>query len=260
MAAQATWYDKAYKNAPGRVEQFTNTEEPFLVELMAVRTWQCLNGCTSLDWTYENCAVATIRTVAPAFRLAHFLTGVYLIFLSLFVLEWPLVFRYDLFLSTNRDMGPGNITINVCMLLWGLDFAFLATGYYLIRVNSKGGWNCFSSVTGYRPVTWLSSAYNAILFLAVAIVGIISMHTVLSHMWHARNVWFAGLLLLQCFMLVIASLGDAIDTGSPWGIQEASRVASVLLALRLRALVPMTVIFSVASVFASWPPSYCVEC
>jgi len=24
--------------------------------------------------------------------------------------------------------------------------------------------------------------------------------------------------------------------------------------------VPMTVIFSVASVFASWPPSYCLEC
>jgi hypothetical protein len=259
MAAQAPWYDKAYKNAPRRVEEYTNVQEPFLVELMAVRTWQCLNGCVSLDWNYENCAVATIRTVAPAFRLTHFLTGLYLIFLSLFVLDWPLVFRYDLF-TANRGRAPGNITVNVCMILWGLDFAFLCTGYYYIRINSKGGWNCFSSVTGYRPVTWLSRAYNAILFLVVGIVGIISTHTILSHMWQARNVWFAGLLLLQCFMLVVASLGDAIDTGSPWGIQEASRIASVLLALRLRALVPMTVIFSVASVFASWPPGYCVEC
>ena len=79
-------------------------------------------------------------------------------------------------------------------------------------------------------------------------------------MWHVQNAWFAALLLLQSVMLIVSTLGDAINTGSPWGIQEASRVASVLLGLRLRALVPMTVIFSVASVFAAWPPSYCAQC
>ena len=77
---------------------------------------------------------------------------------------------------------------------------------------------------------------------------------------HTLRVWFAGLLVFQCVMLVAGALGDAIDTGSPWGIQEASRIASVLLGLRLRVLVPVTVIFSVAAIFASWPPSYCAEC
>ena len=259
MAAKGAWHEPAYKNEAVRIEEYTNTEEPFLVELMAVRTWQCLNGCVSLDWYYENCIVATIRTVAPAFRLAYFLTGIYLIILSQFVLAWPLVFRYDLFTS-NREMAPGNVTLNVCMMLWALDFVFLSAAYYYVRINAKGGWECFSAVTGYRPVRWVTRLLYGILFVIVAIVGIISTHTVLSHMWHARNVWFAGLLLLQCAMLVVSSLGDAIDTGSPWGIQEASRVASVLLALRLRVLVPVTVIFSVASVFASWPPSFCAEC
>ena len=110
MTSKGPWYDRSYKNAPGRVEKYTNNEEPFLVELMAVRTWQCLNGCVSLDWSYENCLVATIRTVAPGFRTAYFLTGVYMIILSQFVLSWPLVFRYDLF-TDNRDMAPGNITM-----------------------------------------------------------------------------------------------------------------------------------------------------
>ena len=259
MTSQGPWYDKSYENAPARIEKYTNDEEPFLVELMAIRTWQCLNGCVSLDWGYENCLVATIRTVAPGFRIAYFLTGVYLIILSQFVLSWPLVFRYDLF-TDNREMAPGNITMNVCMMLWALDFTFLAAAYYFIRDNSQGGWECFTSVTGYRPVRFVTSLLYGLFYISVAIVGVISTHTVLSHMWHAKNVWFAALLLLQCFMLVVASLGDAIDMGSLWGIQEASRVASVLLGLRLRVLVPVTVIFSIASVFAAWPPSYCVEC
>jgi hypothetical protein len=253
------WYQDGYTNKASRIEKNTGTEEPYLVELMAVRTWQCLNGCVSLDWNYENCLVGTIRTVAPAFRLAYFLTGVYLIIQSLFFLEWPLVFRYDTFTS-NRGRSPGNFTMNICMMLWALDFVFLAAAYHYVRLNSKGGWECFSSVTGYRPARWVAGALYALFFIAAAIIGIISTHTILSHMWHTRNVWFAGLLVFQCVMLVAGALGDAIDTGSPWGIQEASRVASVLLGLRLRVLVPVTVIFSVAAIFASWPPSYCAEC
>ena len=46
---KAPWYDKSYENAPGRMEKYTNNEEPFLVEVMAIRTWQCLNGCVALD-------------------------------------------------------------------------------------------------------------------------------------------------------------------------------------------------------------------
>ena len=182
-----------------------------------------------------------------------------MLLLSYFYLDHPIVFRYDLF-TTSPDKKAGDVTIGVCFFLWALDFFSLATGYYFARVYGKGGWLCFTSVTGYRPRRWLLALLYGLFFLIVACVGIVSTHTVLSHMWHAKNVWFAALLLLQCFMLVVASLGDAIDTGSPWGIQEASRVASVLLGLRLRVLVPMTVIFSVASVFAAWPPSYCAEC
>ena len=162
---------------------------------MAVRTWQCLNGCVSLDWGYENCLVATIRTVAPAFRLSYFLTGIFLILQSLFWLDWPLVFRYDTFTS-NRGRSPGNFTMNICMMLWALDFVFLAAAYHYVRLNSKGGWECFSSVTGYRPARWVAGLLYGLFFIAVAVIGIISTHTILSHMWHTRNVWFAGLLVL----------------------------------------------------------------
>lgn len=259
MDSQVVRHEKEYENTPGSVERYLNTPEPFLVEVTAVRTWQCLNGCVSLDWAYENCVVYTIRVVAPAFRIANFLTGVYLIILSQFVLSWPLVFRYDLFQS-NTTMRAGNVTVNACMMLWALDFVFLSAAYFFVNTNTKRKeWWLWSAI-GYRPHHCLSAIIYGAIYAAVAVVGIISTHTVLSHMWHVQNAWFAALLLLQSIMLIVSTLGDAINTGSPWGIQEASRVASVLLGLRLRALVPMTVIFSVASVFAAWPPSYCAQC
>ncbi len=227
---------------------------------MALRTWQVLNGChASLDWTNENCTVATIRLLAPSFRMAYFLTGIYMVIISEYYLKWPLIFRYDLFTSDNA-MKPGNATLNICMMMWAFDFAFLSMAFFFVRLNAKGDWNLFSSVTGYRPRECILRVVYSCIFLSVAVVGVISTHTVLSHMWRAQNVWFAALLLLQCIMLVISSLGDIVDSGSPWGIQEASRLASVLLCVRSFVLVPITVIFSLASVFASWPPSYCAQC
>lgn len=249
-----------YENTPRAMEKYTNVYEPFLVEIMAVRTWQCLNGCVSLDWTYENCVVATIRVLAPAFRITSFLTGAYLIILNQFVLSWKLIFRYNLFLET-PSMRPGDVTLNTCMTLWALDFCALSAAHYFVWASSaKGEWWWGWGVFGCRPNRCLSEIIFAIVFAIVAGVGIVATHTVLSHMWHVRNVWFAALLLLQSVMLVVSSLGDAIDIGSPWGVQRASRISSVLLALRLRALVPLTFIFSVASVFASFPPSYCAQC
>ena len=158
----------AYENTPKAMEKYTNVYEPFLVEVMAVRTWQCLNGCVSLDWSYENCLVATIRTTAPGFRLAYFLTGVYLIILSAFVLEWPLVFRYDLF-TTSPDKQAGDVTVGVCFFLWALDFFSLAAGYYYIRLYGKAGWFCcFSPVTGYRPRRCVLALVYGLFFLVVA--------------------------------------------------------------------------------------------
>jgi hypothetical protein len=259
MASRNDPGPQAHKNTPRAMARHTSTHAPFLAEIVAVRTWQCLNGRTSLDWTHENCAVYTIRVVAPAFRISHFLTGVYLILLNWFVLSWPLIFRYNLF-PNQGSVKPGNVTLNVCMLLWGVDFASLAVAYTYAWTNSRREWWWGWSLLGFRPHHALLMILYAIFFAAVAVVGIISTHTALSHMWHARNVWFAALLGLQCIMLVVGALGDAVDIGSRRGIQQDSRVASVLLSLRLRALVPVTVIFSVAAVFASWPPSYCLQC
>ena len=260
MAPQA-WYSKRYANGAdsGRIETFMGTTEPWFVEVLAVRTWQFLNCNPSLDWNYENCLVGTIRKLAPAMRIAYFLTGVYMLFLSYFVLSHAIVFRYDMF-TTSPDKRAGDVTVGVCLFLWALDFFSLAAAYYYTRIYSKGDWVCFSSVTGYRPRQWLLSIVYGLFFLIVAIVGIISTHTILSHMWHRKNYWFAALLLLQCVMILVGALGDALDTGSPWGIMEASRLASALLGFRTFLLVPMTIIWSLASVAACFPPSYCATC
>lgn len=199
---------------------------------------------------HENCAIHTIRVLAPAFRVSCFLTGVYLIFLNQFVLSRSLIFRYNLFLD-NASMEPGRLTLNICMFLWGLDFTFLATAYAFAWSSSTAEWWWGWSFIGFRPHHVLLVLLYGLVFAAVAAVGIVSTHTALSHVWHVRNVWFAALLLLQCVMLVVSSLGDALDVGSLRGAQRTSRVSSALFSIRLRALVPLTVIFSVASVFAS---------
>lgn len=235
------------------------TQEPWLVEVMAVRAWQCLNGHTSLDWNHENCAVGTIRTTAPALRLSYFLTGLYLLALSWFVLDNPIVFRYDLFAASD-DKQAGDVTVGVCFFLWALDFFSLAVAYFLVRLESKGGWLCFSAVTGYRPRKCTVAIPYGLFFFLVAAVGIISTHTILAHIWQKKNPWFVALLLIQCVMVVIGALGDMVDTGSPWGIQEASRIASTLLGFRGFVIVPMTVIWSLAAIAASFPPSWCETC
>ena len=259
--ATRPWHAGWYKNGPdsGKLEDYLATTEPWFVEVLAVRTWQFLTCNASLDWNYENCLVATIRTTAPAFRLSYFLTGVYMLLLSYFWLDHPIVFRYDLF-TTSPDKRAGDVTVGVCFFLWAMDFFSLCIGYYFVRVHGKGNWLLFSSVTGYRPRKWLLALLYGIVFLIVALVGIVSTHTVLGHMWQKKNLWFAALLLLQCLMVIVGALGDMVDTGSPWGIQEASRVASALLGFRGFVLVPATVIWSLASIAASFPPSWCVTC
>ena len=70
----------------------------------------------------------------------------------------------------------------------------------------------------------------------------------------------AVLLCAQTAMLLVSSLGDACSIGSPWGIQQSSRVASILLSFRSIVLMPVTVIWTIAAIVASFPPSECVTC
>lgn len=260
MAARP-WHSQYYKNGPdsGKLEEYMGTREPFLVEVLSVRVRQFLNGNKSLDWNYENCIVGSIRVAAPALRLSYFLTGLYLIVLSYFVLDHPIVFKYDLF-TTSDDKKAGDVTVGVCFFLWALDFFSLTVGFWFLRLHSRGDLWCFSSVTGYRPRRWVLGLLYGAFFVVVAAVGVVSTHTILGHIWQKKNVWFVALLLLQCGMVLVGALGDMIDTGSPWGVQESSRLSSTLLGFRGFVIVPATVIWSLAAIAASFPPSWCVTC
>lgn len=234
--------------------RYPDAHKPFLVEILAMRTWQCLNGCSSSDAAHENCLVHTIRPVAPALRISYLLTGLYLIILNRFFQSWPLIFRYRL-LPDNGSITADNVTLYACMLLWALDFVFLAVACAYAWSHSKHDWWLWGLGIRWRAPPLVAAILCTLLAAVYAAVGIIWTHTALSHMWHVRNAWFAALLGLQCGTLVVSSLGDAIEVGSPRGARHTSRMASVLFSLRLGVLVPVTVIFSVAAVFASWRPS-----
>ena len=82
----------------------------------------------------------------------------------------------------------------------------------------------------------------------------------LSHIYVKKNVYFAWLLGIKLAMLLMASVDNLTNIGSPWGIQECSKTASVLLSSRALFLVSLTVLWSIAAVEASFPPSCCREC
>tara|TARA_B100000780_G_C21066131_1_gene428698 strand:- start:129 stop:1070 length:942 start_codon:yes stop_codon:yes gene_type:complete len=262
------WWEEKYKNR-GNIEDFLGNTQPFLVEVLAVRIMQTLNGNVSLDWAYQNCTLATVRSLAPGFRWAYILTGIYIALLSLFWLETPLLFRYDL-VSPQPTMRFGNTTLGVCMFLWCLDYAILSTGWYLVaRVGSEGSnvldrcCLCFSTTTedkDKQKTNVLISMVYALFFFAVFVIGCLATHTILGHVYSAKNVWFVYLLAAQAFMLFVSSLGDLCNVGSPWGIQQSSHIASIILSFRGLFLMPLTIIWSIASVIASFPPSYCATC
>lgn len=268
-AVSPPWWEPKYKNR-GKIEEFLGNTQPYLVEILAVRVMQTLNGHVSLDWTYQNCTLATVRSLSPGMRWAYVLTGVYIILLSLFWLDTPLLFRYDL-ISDESTMRFGNTTLGVCMFLWSLDYAVLCTGWFLVaRMGSRDDnvlarcCLCFT-VTAEdgkrrRRESDILGLLFAIFFLAVFVIGCFATHTILGHIYIAQNVWFVYLLGVQALMLFVSGLGDLANIGTPWGIQESSHLASILLSFRGLVLVPITIIWSIASVVASFPPSYCAEC
>jgi len=268
----AKWYEPQYRNG-GKMEDYLGNTQPSLVEVVAVRLWQALNGGVSLDWEYQNCTVATIRTLAPGFRMAYLLTGVYLVVLSLWFLEVPIVFRHELN-NDNPTMRFANVTLGAAFFLWALDFATLAVAWWFVARVDRGSvfdglCGCFNCFVPNGPRIKRGERVNenvctgllfALVYAAAFVLGVISTHTILTHVYRERNVWFAVLLCAQTLMLLISSLGDACSIGSPWGIQQSSRVASILLSFRSIVLMPMTVIWTVAAIVASFPPSECVTC
>ena len=61
-------------------------------------------------------------------------------------------------------------------------------------------------------------------------------------------------------LALFSSLDDLTQIGSPWGIQELSKTASILLSYRAIVAMPVTLVWSIAAVYASFPPWECALC
>ena len=263
------WWVPRYQNR-GKIEQYLGDTQPFLVEILAVRVMQVLNGHVSLDWTYQNCTLATVRSLSPGFRWAYLLTGVYMVLLSVFWLETPLFFRYDL-VHDESTMIFGNATLGVCMFLWSLDYAVLAIGWLLVAragAQRRPGPErpelvlrvlCDAPHGARRRKATQDGPHRRrgvrrLLHRRVSR----SVRSRRTRSWgtytRRRNVWFAALLGVQVLMLFISALGPTCAVSAALGgIQEHSHLASILLSSRGLLLVPLTVIWSIAAVIASFP-------
>ncbi len=267
------WYEPRYRNC-GRLEEFLGDTEPFWVEVVAVRFGQWINGCYSLDWTHESWIVTILRELGPGFRFGFFFVSLYIVVLARFVLGHPKVFEYGLE-SDNSTLRFANATVIITFTLWLVDLALLCWSHFLVRWEgaSNDDANCTPFVRPFprqlrevrrsRPRgarQLLEGALFGVYFLAHYVLGALAIHTVMAHMYIQRNPFFAAIFGVLAFMMLLASLDDLTQIGSPWGIQENSKMASVLLSFRGLFLVPITVLWSIASILASFPPSRCVEC
>ena len=278
------WYHPRYRNRSRHLKDFLGDSQPSGAEAAAVAFHMWINGCRSFDWCYESGIVTFVREVGPGFRFASFLTSFYVVIIATLYAERPLLIEFDIH-SPSTDMRFGDFTVCVAFYLWGIDLAIVALSYALCRIQgtraqprpvSAGDITPFFRVVTYElreereaerrknggrsPWQMLVLFCTCLFYLTFYVLGVLCMHTILSHMYMRRNVWFAVLLGLVVLMGAISSIDDLTHIGSPWGIQECSKSASMMLSIRGCWLYWITVIWTAAAVAASFPPSQCVDC
>ena len=273
---ESEWGGPRYRNRGG-LDDYLGDTQPAHVEVLAVRIAQYLNGCRTLDWTHENWLTTLLRELGPGLRVGYFLTAFSVVVIASIALPNPPLFMFPLRMDT-LETRFADLTMTFAMLLWTFDFAVLCWAYYWIRHNAtparmhdNSEWVPFLRVptlrtredreqdeeTLYRSlVRGLAAAFYATYFF----LGVLATHTLLSHMYRARNPYLAAVLLIQSAFALLSSLDDLTQIGSPWGIQECSKWASCLLCMRGLYLIPATLIWTGCAVAASFPPSYCIEC
>ena len=279
----AAWYAPRYENCARDVSRYLGTTQPSFSELCAVSFGSWLNGGRSLDWTHESCSTTLVREVGPGFRFAHLLTSLYIVVISTLYLSRPLLFEFDL-VHKETDMRFGNFTIAIAFYLWALDTGIVAIGHFLSRRGSALSSDSAAAqfTPFYRPLTYylreerplltqkrtsadrclqnVALLVSLLVYLSFYVLGVLSMHTILAHMYGRKNVWFAVLLGLVTLMAGFSTMDDLTQIGSPWGIQETSPWASRLLSIRGCWIFPISVVWMAAAVAASFPPSWCVDC
>lgn len=274
--AEREWWCPRYRNR-GDLCDFLGDTQPMLVEVFAVRVAQMINSCRTLDWCYEHWTTTFLRETASGFRLGYFLMCVIVVVVYSFVLDEPLVLRYSLTMDTPESRWA-DATLSAALYMWALDIGLLCHAYYLVKHG--GGETRSGDVVDFIPFraapparlredrerlevtthTVCARSMHALFYSGYFILGVLSTHTLLAHTYQKRNPYFAALLVLQCLLVLCASIADLTFIGSPWGIQEASKTASVLLSTRGLLLVPLAIIWTVCAIVASFPPSYCREC
>tara|TARA_X000000368_G_scaffold385858_1_gene345427 strand:+ start:2259 stop:3155 length:897 start_codon:yes stop_codon:yes gene_type:complete len=277
------WYAARYENCARDVSRYIGTTQPTFSELCAVRFSSWLNGDLSLDWTFESCTITLVRELGPGFRFGHLLASLYMVVISTLYLGRPLVFEYGLE-HKETDMRMGNFTVAIAFYLWALNLAIVAIALFLSRRGSKlSNDSQLAQMTPfYRPLVYYlreerpelearqtqsakycqtaSMVVSFLLYAAFYILGVLSMHTMLAHMYNQKNVWFAVLIGLTALMDGISTADDLTQIGTPWGVQESSPWASRLLAIRGCWIFPVSVVWMAAAIAASFPPSWCADC
>jgi len=277
------WYAARYENCSRDISRYLGTTQATFSEICAVRFALWLNGDLSLDWTYESCTTTIVRELGPGLRFGYLLASLYIVVISTLYNGQPLLFQYGL-THKETDMRFGNFTVAIAFYLWAVDLAIVAIAHFLSRRSSalsNDPW--IAQMTPfYRPmmhylreerpalvarqppgvkcVQTAGIAVSLCVYLAFYIFGVLSMHTMLAHMFNRKNVWFAILLGLTALMDCISTADDLTQIGSPWGIQESSPWSSRLLAIRGCWLFPASIIWLAAAVAASFPPGSCIDC
>lgn len=277
------WYAPRYENCARDVSRYLGTTQPSFSELNAVRFSLWLNGSLSFDWTHESCTTTLVRELGPGLRFGHLITSLYIVVLSTLYLGRPLLFEYGLE-HKETDMRFGNFTVAIAFYLWTVDLAIVAIAQFLCRRSSalSADPHVAQMTPFYRAMTYFlreerpslvarqtqtakhcqtaSIAVSSCVYAAFYILGVLSMHTMLAHMYNTKNVWFAVLIGVTALADGISTADDLTQIGSPWGVQESSPWASRLLAIRGCWIFPVSIVWMAAAIAASFPPSLCADC
>lgn len=268
------WYALRYRNCGHSVSEHLGTSQPSYSEVQALNLQTCINSHKSYDWNYESRFAELLRELGPGLRISQAATSVFVVVFASFFLDTPLLFQYAFHASS--DMVFGEFVLLVAFFLLSLSLFMLCVSWTFIRIGQlKGEANVpdlcpFINVpTGmlreetrqFRRSWWsFSSGFTCVSYFATYVIGVFFYHTALSHIFADRNPWFAVLLSISLLSEAISTTSDLTQIGSPWGVQESSPMASRVLTFRSFWIVPLSTLWTISSIAASFPPSTCVDC
>ena len=236
-----------------------------LMEILASRYFYVLNCC---DYDAESLLTIIIRPLGWGARLAFYIFSVVFAIMAMYHTNNPML-QYTF--SRERDAegtlrdDPTDIfewAVYGIFVVWVVSIATEMLSYLVGRgVGRPYSGQCSTfPLLLFNRVAMPSESGRccfyvllAFWYIGAALFATAMMHTIVSHMFVTRNLFFAILFAVLTAFQLLAALADAVSIGGIDGLTVSNRPGSWLASFRVIVMAPIQTIASVAFIILCFP-------